>query len=493
MLRHYLRFLSSALPALLLAACAVGPNFHRPAPPPVRGYLPEPLPDATTGSASGPASGAQSFVAGRSITERWWQAFGSASLDGLIQQALGANPTLSAAQASLREALEHAAAQRGAYWPQLQANLAASRQRNGDVLSPTLNSGSPLFNLYTPQLSVSFVPDLLGGNRRQVESLQAQADAARFELDATYITLIDNVIAAAVQAAALREQIQATDHVVALDREILQVLHHSLELGAISEADVDPQETALAQAEATLPPLKQQFEVQRHLLAALTGHLPPDAPQLSLGLDQFTLPSQIPLGLPSTLVERRPDVLAAEAQLHAATAEVGVATANLLPQFTITAGVGSTATLVSELFKSGTGFWSVGGNLSQTLFDGGTLIHTRRATIAAMDAAGATYRFTVLAAFQNVADALTALSADAAVLEASSRAAQAAQSSLTIARSQLRLGSINSLALLLAEQAYEQTQLAWITARMNRLADTAALFQALGGTPFPAATQRSRP
>jgi NodT family efflux transporter outer membrane factor (OMF) lipoprotein len=354
------------------------------------------------------------------------------------------------------------------------------------VLAPTLNSGSAVFNLYTPQLAVSFVPDLFGANRRQVESLLAAADAARFELDATYISLIDNVIVAAIQEAGLRAQIEASERVIALDQDALRILQKSLELGAVSQADVSAQETALAQAEATLPPLRHQLEMQRHLLAALTGYLPSEAPAFTLTLDQLQLPAEIPLGIASKLVERRPDVLAAEAQLHAATAQVGVAEANMFPQLTITGGVGSTATQVADLFKGGTGFWSIGGDLSQTLFAGGTLLHKKRAAVAALDAAGATYRSTVLSAFQNVADALHAVSTDAEVLEASERSANAAEKSFQIARRQLELGSIDYPALMLAEQAFQQTRIALIVAQVNRYADTAALFQALGGAGISA-------
>jgi NodT family efflux transporter outer membrane factor (OMF) lipoprotein len=480
---------SALLPALIagcvLSACAVGPNFHRPAAPAVSAYLPESLPEKTV-EAPGIAGAAQRFLAEGGIAADWWKSFNSAELNALVSEALKANPNVAAAQAALREALENTAAQRANYWPQLQGNFDATRQRNATgVLSPTLSNGVSVFNLYTPQVTVSFVPDLFGGNRRQVESLAALADNARFELDATYLTLTNNVIATVIEVAGLQEQIRATERIVALYHESLDVLNRSLELGAVAEADVDAQETALAQAEATLPPLRHQLETQRHQLAVLTGHLPAEAPSLELKLSGLQLPTDIPVGIPSQLVERRPDVLAAEAQLHAATAQVGVAEAAMLPQFTITAGAGSTATAISDLFKDGTGFWSVGGNLSQTLFAGGALYHKKRAADAAVDAAGATYRATVLAAFQNVADALHALTSDADALQASARAAQAAENSFNIARRQLELGSVSYLFLILSEQNYLQTQIALISSQMNRLADTAALFQSLGGAPLP--------
>jgi NodT family efflux transporter outer membrane factor (OMF) lipoprotein len=479
-------YLAVGLALGALCSCAVGPDFRKPAAPAVSAYLPEPVPEQTV-AVDGPVGSAQHFLAGQDLQQHWWQEFQSPQLDALVAEALKANPDVSAAQASLREALEAAAAQRGNYWPQVQAGFAASRQHNAvGVLSPTLGSGEALFNLYTPQVTVSFVPDLFGGNRRQVESLLASADAARYELDATYLTLINNVIAATVQMAGLQEQLRQTERIVALDAEALAVLRHSLSLGAVAEADVATQETALAQAEATVPPLRHQIEVQRHQLAMLTGHLPADAPVLKFELSDLQLPTRIPLGVPSRLVERRPDVQAAEAQLHAATAQVGVAVANMLPQLTITAGDGSVATLMSDLFRSGTGFWSAGASLTQTLFTGGSLLHKKRGAEAALDAAGAAYRSTVLQAFQNVADALHALSTDATVLEASARAAHAAENSYNIARRQLELGSVNYLYMVLAEQNYLQAQIALVVAQTNRLADTAALFQALGGGPVPA-------
>jgi len=478
-----IRSLGAGLAACLLCSCTVGPNFHRPVPPQVGRYLPQSLPPQTA-SVSGPDGAAQRFLAGTDVAPQWWRAFGSPELDALISDALAANPSVAAAKATLRQALETAAAQRGSYWPQVQANFGASRQENATgVLSPTLGSGVPIFNLYTPQLTVSFAPDLLGGNRRQVESLAAAADAARFELDATYLTLVDNIIVTAVQVADLTEQLHQTERIASLERKSLEVLRHSLALGAVAGADVAAQETAVAQVEESVPPLRHALEVQRHQLAVLTGRLPSDPPAAPADLDALHLPTEIPLSLPSRLVEHRPDVRAAESLLHAATAQVGVSIADMLPQFTITGGVGSVATLMSGLFQGGTGFWSAGGSLTQTLFAGGSLVHHKRAAEAALDAAGATYRATVLAAFQNVADALHALMTDADTLAAATRAAAAAQNSYDIARAQLDLGSVNALTLLSAEQSYLQADIALVQARASRLADTAALFQALGGPP----------
>jgi NodT family efflux transporter outer membrane factor (OMF) lipoprotein len=379
--------------------------------------------------------------------------------------------------------MENTAAQRGAFFPTVQAGFSASRQLNAvGVLSPNLASGTALYNLYTPQVTVSYVPDLFGANRRAVESLAAQAEASRFQLDATYLTLTANVVTAAIQEAALRAQIAATTRMITLEREALLVLRREFELGAVAEGDVFAQDAALAQLEATLPPLNRQLQQTRDLLAALTGHLPADFTPPRLELDQLQLPTDIPLGVPSQLVERRPDVRAAEAQLHAATAQVGVAIANFLPQVTITGNAGSSATAMSDLFKAGTRFWFAGASLSQTLFEGGTLLHRKRAADAALDQAGAQYRAAVLTAFQNVADALHALDTDADSLNAASRAEAAANKSLEVARRQLELGSVSYLALISAEQTYQQAVMSLTQARANRYADTAALFQALGGS-----------
>ena len=470
-----------------LGVCAcVGPNFHRPAPPTPARFTVEPLETASAGR----AGAAQTFLTGTDVPKNWWTLFGSAELEALVAAALRANPDVQSAQAALRQALENTAAQRGSYFPAVQGEFDASRNRNATgVLAPDLASGTPLFNLFTPQVTVSFVPDIFGANRRQVESLAAQAEAARFQLDATYLTLTANVVTSAILEAGFRAQIAATEQVIALERESLGVLRRSLGLGAIAEVDVYAQEAALAQLEAALPPLQRQLSQTEDQLAVLTGRLPADFTPPNLRLDQLVLPVDLPLGVPSELVERRPDVRAAEAQLHSATAQVGVAIANLLPQFTITGNVGSTATAMSDLFKPGTGFWSIGANATQTLFAGGTLLHRKRAADAALDQAGAAYKSAVLTAFQNVADALHALATDAEALEAAGRAMSAAEKSLGVAREQLKIGAVSYLAQLYAEQAYQQALITVIQSRANRFADTAALFQALGGSVAPDTAQ----
>ena len=339
----------------LLAAC-VGPDFHRPPPPAVSRFTATPLP-AQTAATDGVHGDAQRFLENLDVPRDWWRLFGSPALDTLVSDALRASPQVASAQAALRQARENTAAQRAAAWPVVQGQFDAQRNRDATgVLQPTLQSGAPIYNLFTPQLAVSFVPDLFGGNRRQVESLAAHAEAARDQLDATYLTLTANVVAAAVQEATLRAQIEVTQRLIEGGREFLGVMRRQVALGAIPEAEVYAQDALLAQLETTLPPLQKQRYVVRDQLALLTGRLPAEFDAVPLELTDLTLPTELPLGLPSQLVTRRPDVRAAEAQLHAATADVGVATANLLPQLTLTGNIGSSATTFGTLFRTGHGF-----------------------------------------------------------------------------------------------------------------------------------------
>jgi NodT family efflux transporter outer membrane factor (OMF) lipoprotein len=288
-------------------------------------------------------------------------------------------------------------------------------------------------------------------------------------------------VTTAILEAAARAQIAATTEILNSERETARILRRQFELGSIAETDVMAQDAAVANLEATLPPLEKQLAVQRHQLAALAGRFPNDEPTQKFELDGLTLPVEIPLSVPSELVRQRPDVLSAEAQLHVASAQLGVATANLFPQISLTATAGGTSTLFKQLFASGNSYWSVGGSLTQTLFDGGTLIHERRAAAAALDAAGAQYRAVVLAAFQNVADSLTALQLDSNAVNANLKAEQAAADSLKAIRHNVELGLASYLALLTAEQTYNQAVLNLAQARANRYSDTAALLQALGG------------
>ncbi|MDD5295377.1 MAG: efflux transporter outer membrane subunit [Rhodocyclaceae bacterium] len=459
---------SAITAAMLTTACAVGPDFRRPDAPDVKAYLPaEPR--------------APGLVAGADIPAEWWQSFHSPALDALVRRSLDANPNVEAARAALRIAQESAAAQRGAFWPQASASLAPSRQRIADSLSSPLNAPANPFSLHTAQLNIAYAPDVFGGNRRQEESLEAQAESARFELEAARLSLAANVVTAAIQEASLRGQMAATERIIALQAETLDLARRQQALGAIAEAGVAAQEAALAQSRAALPPLRKQLAQTRDLLTALAGGFPDRELEQRFDLEHLELPPELPLSLPSRLVEQRPDVRAAEAQLHAASAQVGVAMANRLPQFSINAGTGSVAGRLSDLFKGGGGFWSLAGAVAQPIFDGGALAHRQSAAEAALDQARAQYRATVIGAFQNVADTLHALDQDTEALRAAAAAERATSRSLALARRQVALGDISHLALLSAEQSWQQAMIALVQARTNQFADTAALFQALGG------------
>jgi NodT family efflux transporter outer membrane factor (OMF) lipoprotein len=463
---------------LILAGCAAGPDFQRPAPPDVQAFR-----SADSGNIVAPVAGIapQHYVVAADIPAQWWQLFRAPALDALVARALEANPNLDAARAALRVARENAAAQGGSLWPQIGLNLQPSRQKIADSLSSPLNSGASIYSLHTAQVNVAYTADVFGGNRRAIESLEAQAEVQRFELEAARLSLAANVVAAAIQEAALRGQLSATERIARLQTEMLALAHRQFELGAIAETGVLAQEAALAQTRAALPPLRKQLAQTRDLLTALTGGFPDKDLAETFDLDGMTLPHELPLSLPSRLVEQRPDVRAAEAQAHAASAQVGVTFASMLPQFGITAGVGSVAARFGDLFKAGTGFWGLAGTLAQPIFEGGALTHRKAAAEAAYDQALAQYRAAVLAAFQNVADTLHALDQDADALGAATAALDAATRSLAIARRQVELGDISHLALLNSEQVYQQALLNHVQARASRYADTAALFQALGG------------
>jgi NodT family efflux transporter outer membrane factor (OMF) lipoprotein len=474
------RAITTLAAGVLLSACAVGPNFKRPAAPDVERYSSEPTADTVAAPTAG--GEAQHFDTGLAISQQWWTAFASHDVDDLVQQALKANPDLTAAQAALRAALENVAAQRAAFFPTLSGSYGYSKQQNAvGTLAPTLSSGVPVFSLNTASLNISYSLDVFGLYRRQVESLQAGADAQRFQMQATYLTLVSNTITAAIMQASAHTQLEATKEVIRSGRESLDILRHQYRLGSISMAQVSAQEAALAQQEALLPALEQQLTAQHDLLAQLTGELPSQSPVAQLDLSMLTLPQQLPLTVPSKLVGQRPDIRQAEAQLHAATADVGVAIANMLPDISLTAGVGGAAVALSQLGQQGNVFWNYGASLSQTLFAGGALLHKKRAAVALMDQAAAQYRSTVLQAFRQVADTLAALQADAKTLEAQARAERAAADALAIVKQNLQLGSASYLDLLSAQGLYAQAVAATAQARAARLTDTVALFQALGG------------
>ena len=466
---------------LLTSACAVGPNFKPPAPPPVSSYTLAP-PTTTEATPGVPGGTAQRFVAAADIPADWWTLFHSPALNALIAEALANNADLKAAQAALLVAHETTRAQHGAALPQVSAGAGITREKDPSAaLAPVPSNNAFLYTLATPQLSVSYVPDVFGLNKRTVEAAAAQEQASRYQMVAVDITLSANVAEAAIQAASLEDQIETTNELIGLNRQILSLLQYQKSKGYIGGGDIVAQQTQLAQLEASLPPLLKQRDQQNNLLAVLTGRYPGQTLPEKFTLASLTLPPDLPLTLPSELVQQRPDVLQAEANLHAASAQIGVATAARLPNITLTGNAGSTALAIGSVFGPGTGFWNIGASLLAPIFDGGTLLHQQRAARAAYQQSAEHYRGTVLTSFQNVADTLAALQHDAETLKATAAAADAAKASLDLQRLQYKDGYAAYLAVLNADQAYQQTRLSLVQAEADRFTDTAALFQALGG------------
>lgn len=464
----------------LLGACAVGPDFKVPPAPDVSGYTPEPLAN-TTASAATAGGATQHFDRNRDLPGQWWTLFHSKDLNSLVERALAANPDLQAAQAALTVAKHNVYAQEGLLFPAINGNVAATRGLAPIAAPSDVGAENPTFNLFTTQLTVSYVPDVFGGTRRSIEALTAQADSQRFALEATYLTLTSNLAGAAVQEASLRGQIAATKSIIKIEADVLSLLQRQYKLGEIAESDVVAQQAALAQVEQTLPPLEKQLAQERDLLAALSGSLPSEGLPQKFNLSGLRLPRDLPVSLPAHLVEQRPDVRAAQANLQAASAQIGVAIANRLPNITLTGNPGSTALAINQLFTPGTEFWSITGSVTQPIFQGGTLLHRELAAKAAYKQAGAQYRSTVITAFQNVADALRAIQSDAVTLQKAVASERATFKSLDITRKRMQLGDINYLALLNAQQAYQQALISLVQAKAARYADTVALFQALGG------------
>jgi NodT family efflux transporter outer membrane factor (OMF) lipoprotein len=486
--------------AALATGCAVGPNFHAQAAPPHAGYTVEPLPDAT---ASAPTLGADSqrFIAGEKVPFDWWKAFESPALDSLVEQALKGNPSIPAARAALRQAQELVYAQEGYFFPTVGAQYQFERQKlsgntggnspgvqgNGTVVTTgSTTTGPPyvtpvIYNFHTAELTVGYTPDVFGMNRRQVENLDALAQYQRFELEATYVTLVSNVVAAAIQEASVRAQIAATRAIIADNQKTLDILRDKLANGYAMRLDVAAQEAALGQAQQLLPPLQKQLEQTRDLLRVLLGKLPNEELAETFELTALKLPGEVPLALPSKVIEQRPDVRAAEQQLRAANAQVGVAIANRLPQFSIQGAAGGNATVFSQMFASGGPFWDIIAGVSQTLFDGGTLLHQQRAAQAALLQSAAQYRSTVLSAYQDIADTLHAMLADADALGAAVVTERAAKMERDLTKSRREAGYTDYLTELSAETTYQQAVLSLAQAQAQRFGDTAALYQALGG------------
>lgn len=479
---HLKKPITTVIVAVILSGCAAGPNFRLPEAPNANGYAATAL-SRETAAAPGAGGGAQRFLPGEDIPAQWWTLFHSPELDQLIRLALANNPTLAAAQASLRQSQENVNALVGsALFPSVDAGASVGRQKiSGAAFGQPENTFNP-FTLYNASVRVSYAIDLFGGARRELEALQSQVDYQRYQLEAAYLAISANIVTAAVREASLRAQIKALQEIIATEEKQLDVVERRFQLGAVARADVLAQRTQLAQTRAGLPGLEKALAQNRHQIAVLAGRLPSEAAALpEFTLDALALPKDLPVSLPSTLVRQRPDIRSSEALLHTASAQVGVAAAGLYPQITLTGSYGSEAVKPGSLFTAGSGVWNFGAGLLQPLFHGGELKARRRAAAAAYDAAGAQYRAAILLAFQNVADVLRALDDDARTLAAQADATGAAADSFELAQKQFQLGAVSYITLLNAERAYREAQINLVQAQALRFADTAALFQALGG------------
>jgi NodT family efflux transporter outer membrane factor (OMF) lipoprotein len=472
----------AALAAGLLTGCVAGPNFKAPAPPHTAGYVPAGQLPPTTASAPLPGGAAQRFVDGLDIPGQWWTLFQSTELNALIERALANSPTLEAAQAALRQAHENVAAQRGSYYPSVSGKVESQRQKgSGAALGIPGFPSSYFYNLDTASVNVSYTLDAFGGTRRQVEALQAQAEYEQFALEASYLTLTANIVTAAINEASIRAQIAATEEISRSQQTQLDIVKRRVTAGGASRADELQQQSTLESTLASLPPLRSQLAQQRNQLAAYIGDLPADYTGAEFNLDSLNMPQDLPVSLPSKFVEQRPDVREYSALLHEATAQIGVATANMLPQITLTGSYGQDASKFANIFSPTSNVWSLIGSLTQPIFKGGQLMHQRRASVAAAQQAAANYKATVITAFQNVSNTLYALQADADALAAETIAERSAAESLRLVQAQYKSGAASYVQVLSSEQSYQTAAIALVKARALRYADTAALFQALGG------------
>jgi NodT family efflux transporter outer membrane factor (OMF) lipoprotein len=468
-----------AMAGLASPGCAVGPRFRPPPPPLTDAYTYEAMPSRT--QATDVAGGeAQSFHLGRDLTGDWWTLFGSPQLDVLIEEAMANYPDVAAQQAALRAARENARAQEGQFFPQIQGAANYEREK---VSGASIAPGFPGFvtSVFQATVNVSYTFDIFGGERRTLEGLLAQAQAQNFQLEASYLTLTSNVASTVIQLASLSDQIAATNEIIALETKQLAFIRRRFEVGSQTQADVLQQQSNLALVRATLPSLAQQWAVAEHQLAVLTGHFPKDAAPPAFALSDLRLPQDLPVSLPSSLVAQRPDIKAQEAVMRQANAAVGVATANMLPQVTLTGASGDESLVSSTLFQPDSRIWNLAAGITQPIFEGGTLRAKRRAAVATYEQAAAQYQLTVLKAFQNVADTLTALNHDAETLKAESEALGAGKASLELIQKQYDAGAVNYVSLLAAQQTYQQARLAYVQSMASRYIDTVTLFQALGG------------
>jgi NodT family efflux transporter outer membrane factor (OMF) lipoprotein len=471
--------LVAGLIAASLSGCAAGPDFQRPSVPDGARYTATAT-GARTVSAATQFGEAQLLLEGLPIDAQWWRTLGSPELDRLIDEALQASPTLAAASANLRQAQELLAAHAGStQYPQADALLGVQRQQSSPS-SQGSSGDARQFSLYNASVGVHYQLDLAGGNRRALEALAARVDYRRFELNAVRLSLAGNIATAAITHARLAVQLEATAAIVRAQDEQLRLTHERVRIGQASPDEVLSLQAQAEQTRAELPALRKQLQQTEHLLALLAGRSPGEGGVPAFALTDFTLPAKLPLVVPSELVRRRPDIQAAEALLHAANADYGVAVARLYPQLNLSANLGSQALTTGALFGGGSAVWSLVGQLTQPLFNPG-LPAEKRAALAAFDAAAANYQNVVLESFRNVADTLRAVESDAQTLIAVAAADAAAQASLQSVARQYRLGAVSSLQLLIAQQQAQQIRINLVAAQAQRLVDSVALYKALGG------------
>lgn len=464
---------------VLLGGCMAGPNFNRPAAPEVTSYTPDPLP-APPVSAPAPLGESQRFVEGGLVDPQWWRELGSPGLDALITEALLTSPTLAESRATLRRAQEIYAAQSGStLYPRVDANIAGQRQRFSPSTSGR-DGDADEFTLYNAGVGVQYNLDLAGGNRRALEALAANIDYQRYRLEGARLTLAANIVTAAITRAGLAAQIEATETILQSQEDQLQLTRERVRLGQAAPDDLLALQTQMELTRAAIPLLLNQLQQSEHLLAVLAGRAPGTGGLPTFSLEEFILPAVLPVVVPSELVRTRPDIQAAEAVLHAANAEYGIAIANLYPQLNLSANLGSQSLTTGALFGSGSAVWALIGQLTQPLFNPG-LPAKKRAALAAFDAAAANYQNVVLESLRSVADVLRALDNDAQRLAALSAADAAARGSLESMQRQYSLGTVSYIQLLVAEQQSQQTRINLIEARSRRLINSAALYQAMGG------------
>lgn len=463
-----------------LVGCAAGPDFQRPAAPDVPHYTATPV-VAQTASSPSLLGETQRLVEGLPITTQWWRSLGSMPLDDLIAEALQASPTLVSARATLRQTQELYAAQASStLYPQATLGLGAQRQRSNPSTSGQSGSAQE-FSLYNAGVGVQYDLDLAGGNRRTLEGLAARVDYRQFELEAAGLTLAGNIATTAISRARFAALMETTAAILHAQEEQLQLAHNRVRLGQASPDEVLSLQTQAEQTRAELPALRKQLQQTEHLLAVLAGRAPGAGGVPPFVLTDFTLPAELPVVVPSELVRRRPDIQAAEALLHEANADYGVAVANLYPQVNLSANLSSQALTTGALFGGASALWSLVGQLTQPLFDAG-LPAKKRAALAAFDAAAANYQNVVLESFRNVADALRAVENDAQTLTALVAADTAAQASLQTVGQQYRLGSASYIEMLIAQQQAQHTRSGLVEAQAQRLADSVAVYQAMGGS-----------